>query len=60
MRYTTNFVHSEYMMYEAEHVRVCLVQGLKESPLVPLSESVAVGEIMEECQRQVGARIWGE
>jgi len=51
-----SYPHGEAMMYEARHVEECLQKGLRESPLYPLSETLIVAEIMEECLRQIGTR----
>jgi len=42
--------------FEAEEVMRCIRAGKTESDLVPLSESIAVLEIMDECRRQWGFR----
>ncbi len=39
--------------FEAEHVRECLEKGLKESPVVPLEESLLAAEVMEDMRKQV-------
>ncbi|KAJ7985971.1 hypothetical protein DPEC_G00345990 [Dallia pectoralis] len=49
-----NFTNSTGLRYEAEEVRQCLLKGLKESPTMPLSESVLLTELMDECRKQVG------
>uniref|UniRef100_A0AAV2LQM3 Trans-1,2-dihydrobenzene-1,2-diol dehydrogenase n=1 Tax=Knipowitschia caucasica TaxID=637954 RepID=A0AAV2LQM3_KNICA len=49
-----NFTNSTGLRYEAQEVRQCLLKGLKESPLMPLSESVLLTEIMDEIRKQVG------
>jgi predicted dehydrogenase len=38
--------------YEIEHVNECLYQGLKESPIMPLSFSLHLINIMDEIRRQ--------
>lgn len=38
--------------YEINEVHRCLSAGLKESPLVPHSGTIAVMELMDECRRQ--------
>lgn len=40
--------------YEAVEVGRCLREGLKESPVMPLSETVAIMRIMDELRRQWG------
>jgi len=49
-----NFTNSGNLAYEAHHVRDCLLKGAKESPLLPLQESIALATIMETMRRQVG------
>ncbi len=39
--------------FEAEHVRECLEKGLRESPVVPLEESLLAAEVMEDMRKQV-------
>ncbi|XP_062860523.1 trans-1,2-dihydrobenzene-1,2-diol dehydrogenase [Trichomycterus rosablanca] len=52
----TNFINSTGMRYEAEEVRRCLLQGLKESPCMSHVDSALLAEIMDECRRQVGVK----
>lgn len=40
--------------HEFVHVGECLRQGLTESPVMPLADTMAVQELMAEVQRQVG------
>ena len=49
-----NFHNSAGLGYEAQHVRECLQQGLKESPVVSLDETLLCTEIMETIRKQVG------
>ena len=49
-----NFANSANMAHESEHVRECLLAGLKESPLLSLEETVTMARIMETVRRQVG------
>ena len=49
-----NFANSANMAHESDHVRECLLAGLKESPLVSLEETVTMARIMETVRRQVG------
>ncbi|XP_053722071.1 trans-1,2-dihydrobenzene-1,2-diol dehydrogenase-like [Synchiropus splendidus] len=51
-----NFTNSTGLRYEAEEVRQCLLKGLKESPRMPLAESILLTEIMDEIRKQVGVR----
>jgi len=52
-----NFPHSVGLSYEAEHVRQCLLNGLRESPLMPLKESLILAEINDEIRRQLDVRF---
>ncbi|XP_059213831.1 trans-1,2-dihydrobenzene-1,2-diol dehydrogenase-like [Centropristis striata] len=49
-----NFTNSTGLRYEAEEVRQCLLKGLKESPRMPLADSVLLTGIMDEIRKQVG------
>ncbi|XP_075773730.1 trans-1,2-dihydrobenzene-1,2-diol dehydrogenase [Pelodiscus sinensis] len=49
-----NFSNSTGLRYEAQHVRQCLLQGLKESPIMSLADSELVAFIMDEVRRQLG------
>ncbi|XP_071384934.1 trans-1,2-dihydrobenzene-1,2-diol dehydrogenase-like [Centroberyx affinis] len=49
-----NFTNSTGLRFEAEEVRQCLLKGLKESPRMPLADSVLLTEIMDEARKQVG------
>ncbi|XP_072281695.1 trans-1,2-dihydrobenzene-1,2-diol dehydrogenase-like [Pyxicephalus adspersus] len=49
-----NFWNSTGLSYEAEHVRQCLLKGLKESPVMSLAESELLASIMEEVYIQLG------
>jgi hypothetical protein len=42
------------MEYEAAEVGRCLREGLTESPLMPLDETLAVMATMDEIRRQIG------
>jgi dihydrodiol dehydrogenase / D-xylose 1-dehydrogenase (NADP) len=42
--------------YEAEEVMRCLKLGLKESPFMPLDESVQIMEIMDKIRKPWGLR----
>ncbi|XP_015274030.1 PREDICTED: trans-1,2-dihydrobenzene-1,2-diol dehydrogenase-like [Gekko japonicus] len=48
------------LRYEAEHVRQCLLEGLKESPVMPLCESEVIATILDEARRQIGVFYEGE
>ncbi|XP_075695973.1 trans-1,2-dihydrobenzene-1,2-diol dehydrogenase-like [Rhinoderma darwinii] len=49
-----HFKNSTGLSYEAEHVRQCLLKGLKESPIMSLAESELLASIMEEVYIQLG------
>ncbi|XP_074873990.1 trans-1,2-dihydrobenzene-1,2-diol dehydrogenase-like [Carettochelys insculpta] len=49
-----NFLKSTGLRYEAQHVRECLLKGLKESPIVSLAHSELVASIMDEVRQQLG------
>uniref|UniRef100_A0A3Q3X8C8 Trans-1,2-dihydrobenzene-1,2-diol dehydrogenase n=1 Tax=Mola mola TaxID=94237 RepID=A0A3Q3X8C8_MOLML len=49
-----NFTNSTGLRYEAEEVRQCLLKGLKESPQMPLADSILLTEIMDEIRKQIG------
>jgi len=49
-----NYANSVGLSYEAEEVRKCLKQGLLESPLMTLDETVTISEIMESIRKQTG------
>jgi predicted dehydrogenase len=46
--------------FEAAEVARCVTAGLRESPLLPWSETLAVMETMDEVRAQVGVRYPGE
>ena len=48
------------LAYEAAHVANLVTQGADESPLMPLTESVAIMETLDEVRRQIGLRFPGE
>uniref|UniRef100_A0A8D2LJU6 Trans-1,2-dihydrobenzene-1,2-diol dehydrogenase n=1 Tax=Varanus komodoensis TaxID=61221 RepID=A0A8D2LJU6_VARKO len=45
---------SAALSYEAQHVRQCILQGLKESPIVSHVDSELVHSILDEIRRQLG------
>ncbi|KAM6452394.1 trans-1,2-dihydrobenzene-1,2-diol dehydrogenase-like [Liasis olivaceus] len=49
-----HFTNSTGLRYEAEHVRQCLLKGLKESPILTHAYSELVHSILDEVRRQVG------
>lgn len=42
------------MQYEALHVEECIRAGLTESPIMPLSESLAVMRVLDDVRKQTG------
>ncbi|XP_071316864.1 trans-1,2-dihydrobenzene-1,2-diol dehydrogenase-like [Trachinotus anak] len=49
-----NHKYSTGLRYEAEEVRRCLLEGLKESPGMPWSHSSLIAEVVGEARRQMG------
>ncbi|XP_069803806.1 trans-1,2-dihydrobenzene-1,2-diol dehydrogenase-like [Dendropsophus ebraccatus] len=54
------FHNSTGLSYEAEHVRQCLLKGLKESPVMSLVESELLATILEEVHVLLGICINAE
>ncbi|KAM3921013.1 trans-1,2-dihydrobenzene-1,2-diol dehydrogenase-like [Leptodactylus fuscus] len=52
-----HFTNSTGLSYEAEHVRQCLLKGLKESPLMTWADSELLATIMEEVRKQLGVKF---
>ena len=48
-----NFRNCEGFSYEAEEVRQCLLNGKKESSVMPLEETLLIAEVMDEVMRQI-------
>ncbi|XP_015274009.1 PREDICTED: trans-1,2-dihydrobenzene-1,2-diol dehydrogenase-like [Gekko japonicus] len=48
------FPNTTGLRYEAQHVRQCLLQGLKESPVMSHADSELVHSILDEVRRQLG------
>ena len=42
--------------YEAEEVARCLAEGLLQSPVMPLDETVALMRILDEIRSQIGLK----
>lgn len=40
--------------YEAQHVNDCLLEGLTESPIMPLSDSIAIAKAMDTLRKDFG------
>ena len=53
-------VGHEAMSHEAAHFAQLVADGHRESPLLPLAETVAIMEVMDEIRAQVGVRYPGE
>ncbi|KAM8927942.1 trans-1,2-dihydrobenzene-1,2-diol dehydrogenase-like [Pelodytes ibericus] len=49
-----NFTNSTGLSYEADHVRQCLLKGLKESPVMTWADSELLASIMEDVRKQLG------
>ncbi|XP_066426106.1 trans-1,2-dihydrobenzene-1,2-diol dehydrogenase [Molothrus aeneus] len=49
-----NFPHSAGLRYEAQHVRECLLRGLTQSPEMPLAESEAIAQLLDQARQQLG------
>jgi len=49
-----NYPNSEGLVYEVQEVERCLREGLKESPVFPLEESLAVVGIMDRVRAELG------
>ncbi|OCT70909.1 hypothetical protein XELAEV_18037834mg [Xenopus laevis] len=52
-----HFTNSTGLSYEAEHVRQCLLKGLKESPIMSLKDSELLSNIMDEVRGQLGVKF---
>ena len=49
-----NYGNSTGLRYEAEEVRRCLKEGLKESPVMPHKETLLIANMIEEAMKQIG------
>lgn len=52
--YPYNYPNGEGLIYQAEEIDRCVSEGLLESPLMPLEETLIVAEIMDTINRQQG------
>ena len=52
-----NFTNSAALAYEANHVRDCLLQGLKESPVLTYEKTITIAEISDEIRKQLGVEF---
>lgn len=52
-----NFDNSQSLKFEAEEVARCLKQGELESPIMPLSASLVLAELIQTIRQQVGVKI---
>ncbi|XP_074601960.1 trans-1,2-dihydrobenzene-1,2-diol dehydrogenase-like [Brevipalpus obovatus] len=50
---TCNFTNSNFLRYEAEHVRECLNNGLTESPILPLKDTLLIRKISDKIFTQM-------
>ncbi|XP_071522465.1 trans-1,2-dihydrobenzene-1,2-diol dehydrogenase-like [Panulirus ornatus] len=48
------YTNGQGMMYETMEVRRCIKQGLLESPMMSLDETMVLAEVIEQIRRQVG------
>jgi hypothetical protein len=48
--------HGDRMRYEILEVARCLREGLRESPKLPLDETVSILQTLDEVRRQIGVR----
>jgi len=51
-----NFSGSAGLIYEIEEVRRCILQGLTESPLMTLDDSLVISKISDSIRSQVGCK----
>lgn len=49
-----NFVNSSGLLFEADHVRKCLRDGLLESPLCTLQDTLTIAQVQQEIMDQIG------
>lgn len=49
-----NFVNSNFLIYEADHVRDCLLKGLTQSPDMPLRDTLTLRKTTDHVLRQIG------
>ena len=52
--YRYNFVNSENLKFEANHVRESLLEGRIQSEVMSHRDSVAIAKIQDELRRQLG------
>ena len=52
-----NFLNSSGLRYEAVEVRKCLQNGLLESPILPLADSLMIRQITDEIFNQIGVQF---
>ncbi len=52
------FFLSQYLFYEAEEVRRCLREGLKESPLFTHKETIMIAEMQEDINQKIGVTVF--
>ena len=52
-----DFFYHPWLGGEIRHVRECLLDGLTESPILPLQRSVDLAQLMETSIRLIGGRV---
>jgi len=52
--YPYNYPNSEGLIYQAEEIDRCVSEGLTESPLMPLEDTLTIAEIMDTVCKQHG------
>ncbi len=53
-KFPFHFVNSGSLVHEADHVRSCLKNNLKESTLVSHADSLLIAKIQKEIMQQIG------
>ena len=48
------------LRFQVDEVHRCLDEGLRESPRMPLGETIAIAEVLDEIRAQVGVVYPGE
>ncbi len=51
-----NYWNSAMLLHEADHVRECIIKGLKQSPVVSHKAMRVVSEILEEAKKDIGIK----
>ena len=48
------------LRFQVDEVHRCLDAGLRESPTMPLDETIAIAEVLDTIRAQIGVRYPGE